>query len=149
MVAVCVSKLHRADFYGWTKDQAAALKRRDPKALDWENLSEQLQSLGKTEARELYKSYVVLPTHLLQWAYQPEKRSRSWRNTIANQRSALRKHLAENSSLKARDAAEFADVCEISRREASTETDMDVEAFPERPPFTAAQAREPEFWPER
>jgi hypothetical protein len=30
-----MSKLYRADFYGWTKDQAAALKRRDPKALDW------------------------------------------------------------------------------------------------------------------
>ena len=144
-----MSNLYRADFYGWANDQAAALKRRDPQALDWENLAEELESLGKTEARELYNRYVVVLTHLLKWAYQPEKRTRSWRNTIANQRSALRKHLAENPSLKARDAEEFADAYEISRREASTETDMDVEAFPERAPFTAAQARDPEFWPER
>ncbi len=44
---------YRADFYGWTNDQAAALKRRDRKALDWENLAEELESLAKTEARGL------------------------------------------------------------------------------------------------
>jgi len=98
--------------------------------------------------RELFSRYVVLLQHLLRWLVQPENRSRSWANTIANQRDAIIRHLEQNPGLKSKEPEEFAAAYVAARREASTETDLDLAAFPEAPPFTPEQARDSDFWPE-
>ena len=63
---------YRTDFYQWIKDQVDALRRRDPTKLDWENLSEEIESLGKREQREVAARLKTLTFHLIQWRYQPE-----------------------------------------------------------------------------
>jgi hypothetical protein len=70
--------LYESDFYGWTELQAKALATRQVEALDWQNLREEIISLGKQEYRELVIRLTVLVGHLLKWEYQPDKRSRSW-----------------------------------------------------------------------
>ena len=70
--------LYESDFYGWTELQAKALATRQVEALDWQNLREEIISLGKQEYRELVSRLTVLVGHLLKWEYQPDKRSRSW-----------------------------------------------------------------------
>ena len=94
------NSLYESDFYGWTELQAKALANRQVEALDWQNLREEIISLGKQEYRELVSRLTVLVGHLLKWEYQPDKRSRSWFLTIREQRRGIRRHLQGNSSLK-------------------------------------------------
>jgi hypothetical protein len=140
--------LYERDFYSWALAQAAAARAKDAAALDWDNLAEELEGLSRTEARELHSRYQVLLAHLLKWLVQPERQSRSWRNTIAEQRRAIARHLHQNPGLRSKDAEEFLDAYGIARLVASTETDLDVTVFPEEPPFTIAQAKDPDFLPE-
>ena len=41
------SKLDRPDGYAWAKQQAAALRRRDYERVDWENVIEEIESIGR------------------------------------------------------------------------------------------------------
>ena len=136
------------DFHAWANEQAEALRRRSANEIDWDNVAEEIESLGKTEARELYSRLVVLLTHLLKWRFQPEGQGNSWRGTINEQRRAILKHLRENPSLSAREDQEFTDAYEAARARASADTGLDDEVFPERPPFTLEKAKADDFWPE-
>lgn len=136
------------DYWSWTKAQADAARRRSSNELDWDRLAEELDALGASEERELYSRYVVLLSHLLNWAHQPERHSRSWENTIATQREAIRRHLERNPGLKSKEAGEFAAAWREARRTASTQTDMDVSVFPEVPAFSVEQAKDDGFRPE-
>jgi hypothetical protein len=44
---------------------AARLKLNTPLALDWENLAEEIEDLGKSRAREFSSRYYRLLAHLL------------------------------------------------------------------------------------
>jgi hypothetical protein len=143
-----MTKTYDADYYSWTREQADALKRRSANELDWDRLAEEMDALGASEERELNARYVVLLTHLLKWIYQPERRGRSWSNTISEQRAQIARHLRRNPGLKAHDAEEFEIAYQSARREASTETDLDVDVFPEAPPFTMEQAKDEAWMPE-
>lgn len=135
------------DFHAWAVEQAEALKRRSANEIDWDNLAEELGSLAGSEVRELYNRYVVLLLHLLKWEFQPERRGRSWRNSILIQRKELARHIKHNPSLKSLEQEEFTDAYQTARLQASTETDLPSSAFPETPPFTKQEARDLNWWP--
>ena len=92
--------LYERDYYTWTLEQARALKQRRAEMLDWENLAEEVEDLGKSERRELRNRLHVLLAHLLKWRHQPKRRSRSWRATATVQRIEIRQLLLENPGLK-------------------------------------------------
>ncbi|MFM6004301.1 MAG: DUF29 domain-containing protein, partial [Sphaerospermopsis kisseleviana] len=94
------SSLYQTDFVAWIHQQQVALNNRDVSSLDWENLAEELNSMGIREKNELKNRLVVLLAHLLKWEHQPRKRSVSWFTTIANQRDDLQDLLAEKPSLQ-------------------------------------------------
>ncbi|MFM7713159.1 MAG: DUF29 domain-containing protein, partial [Microcystis sp.] len=94
------NSLYESDFYGWTELQAKVLANRQVEELDWQNLREEIISLGKQEYRELVSRLTVLVGHLLKWEYQPDKRSKSWRVTIRGQRREINFLLDKNPSLK-------------------------------------------------
>ncbi len=108
------NSLYEYDFYGWTELQAKALANRQVEALDWQNLREEIISLGKQEYRELVSRLTVLVGHLLKWEYQPDKRSRSWFLTIREQRRGIRRHLEGNPSLKSRIPTALSDDTDFS-----------------------------------
>jgi hypothetical protein len=143
-----MSKLYEADFYTWARTQAELARRRSSNEFDWDQVAEELEALGASEERELGSRYIVLLQHLLKWIYQPSGRGRSWRATIAEQRRAIAKLLRRNPGLKAREASEFADAYVDARDRASGDTDLDIETFPETPPFTMEDAKSADYWPE-
>jgi hypothetical protein len=116
--------LYESDFYGWTELQANVLANRQVEALDWQNLREEIISLGKQEYRELVSRLTVLVGHLLKWEYQPDKRSRSWFLTIREQRRAIRRHLQGNPSLKSRIPTALSDAFEAGVDLALRDTDL-------------------------
>lgn len=142
-----MSRAYEADFYSWAMHQGDALRRRSANELDWDNLAEELESLGRSQQNELYSRYVVLLAHLLKWIVQPDLRSRSWRATIAEQRRAIERLLRQNPGLKSLEASTFAEAYLDARDRASGETDLDVESFPEEPPFTLIDATDGDWWP--
>jgi hypothetical protein len=38
---------YEADFFAWTQEQAQLLRDRDARGLDWENLAEEIDSMGR------------------------------------------------------------------------------------------------------
>ena len=59
--------LHDSDFYAWTLEQAALLRARRVGEADLEAIAEEIESMGKTEKRELVSRLTVLLLHLLKW----------------------------------------------------------------------------------
>ncbi len=143
-----MSRTYDADFYTWAIDQASALKRRSANELDWDNLAGELETLGASEERELVARYRVLLAHLLKWIVQPDRRGRSWENTIANQRDDLAELLARNPGLQPKEEDAFTGAYRRARRDASTETDLDLGQFPVEPPFTMDEAKDATWMPQ-
>ena len=55
--------LYDADVYAWSNEQAKRLRVLKPDGLDWENVAEEIESLGKSDKRALASDLqVVLST---------------------------------------------------------------------------------------
>jgi Domain of unknown function DUF29 len=78
--------LYDEDFYAWTVEQARLLRSGKLSAIDAANIAEEVESMGRSDRRELQSRLVVLTLHLLKWRFQPSARSRSWLATIEEQR---------------------------------------------------------------
>ena len=68
------TSLYEQDFYAWTQEQGALLRERKTKALDYVNLAEEVESLGKCQQHALESRLEKLVLHLLKWHFQPAKR---------------------------------------------------------------------------
>jgi hypothetical protein len=81
-----LAALYKRDYYTWTGAQAEALRERKVSGLDLDNLADEVDDLGKAERHRLESYLESLLMHLLKWAYQPQRRSRSWANSIEEHR---------------------------------------------------------------
>jgi len=139
---------YEADFYAWTNEQAALLRAGKLGAADVDNIAEELESMGRSEKRELVNRLVVLLAHLLKWQFQPRHRGASWEATIKTQRLDVADHLAENPSLKSTLDVVMTAAYKRARISAAGETGLSESAFPVLRPWTWAQIMNEEFWPE-
>lgn len=137
-----------ADFHAWTQDQAARLRKLRPNSLDWENIAEEIETLGRSEKREIESRLGVLLLHLLKRAQQPDHRKSGWRATIVEQRRQLLRTLGENPSLGAHPYAVLADQYEVARLRAIDEIGLEDDDFSETCPFGIEQVLDPAFWPD-
>jgi len=135
-----MTKLYERDFFAWTQDQADALRRRSVNELDWENLLEEVESMGRQARNELRSHLIVLLTHLLKWRFQPQRRSRSWTFSILEQRREAERLILENPSLKPELAEILGDAYRTARLRAARETRLTAKRFPKESPFTWDQA---------
>ncbi len=135
-----MSDLYDRDFFAWANQQAALLRAGRLSDADVANIAEEIDSMGRSEKRELINRLNILLMHLLKWRFQPERRTRSWEVSIANTRDELTDHLADNSSLKAMLPEAMAKAYRRARRAASTETDPAESTFPADCPWTFDEA---------
>jgi hypothetical protein len=138
--------LYDRDFYAWTNEQAALLRAGKLSAADIEHIAEEIESMGKTEKRELVNRLAVLLMHLLKWQYQPLGRCTSWRLTIKEQRRELLDHLADNPSLKAKLAEATVSAYGRAQLSAARETNLPETTFPDICPWAFEQIAG-DFWP--
>jgi Domain of unknown function DUF29 len=59
------------DFHGWAVEQAQLLRDGRLAAADVANIAEEIESLGRSERRELVNRLAVLLLHLLKWFTSP------------------------------------------------------------------------------
>jgi Domain of unknown function DUF29 len=142
---------YERDYYGWTVEQAARLKRLQPEGLDWENLADEVIDLGHTERDKLESHLRILLIHLLKWKYQPRKRSGSWQASIINPRKQVARVLKRSPGLKPKLDEIFAEAYEDARAEAGGEMKLKRRQWEGLLPavceWTIGQVLE-DFWPD-
>jgi hypothetical protein len=140
--------LYDTDLHAWALREAEKLRARSGNTLDWDLVAEEIESVGKSESRELDSRATVLLAHLLKWMFQPSHRGASWEITIKRERLQISRHLARNPSLDARKLTALAEAYDVARLDAAQETGLPEALFPLEPPFPLEAALDPDFWPE-
>ena len=139
--------LYDRDFYAWTAEQAELLRERRFAEVDLEHITEEIESMGRSEKRELVSRLTVLLLHLLKWQFQPVRQGPSWRLSIATTRDALADHLEENPSLRAVLEASIGVAYRRARRNAAVETGLAEHNFPATCVWSTDQLLGEDFWP--
>ena len=134
-----------SDVYEWTKDQADALRRRAANELDWDNLAEEIESLGISNRHQIKSRLEILILHLLKWKYQPEWQCGSWRGSILEARHRLEDLLEASPSLGPLPAEHLPKAHARARRKALAETGL--YRLPETCPWAIEQILDDNFLP--
>lgn len=134
------SSLYETDFFSWANAQAELLRRGDVATADITNIAEELESMGRSERRELKNRLAVLLAHLLKWRGQPGLRSTSWRLTIAEQRRQVEDVLTDSPGLKPQSVEILLKAYGDALLRAQRETGLPADAFPAECPWTVEQA---------
>jgi len=89
----------------WADSQARALRDAGQAGtnlpIDWENVAEEIEALGKSQARELASRIAIILVHLMKLETSPATEPRAgWQETIAQQRGDIDRLLADSPSLR-------------------------------------------------
>jgi hypothetical protein len=98
--------MYDTDVLLWSEQQAELLRRRaagelvNEAELDWPNIAEEIEALGKSERRELRNRIATLLDHLIKLQASPATEPRTvWRRTVREQRRGIQRLLKESPSL--------------------------------------------------
>jgi Domain of unknown function DUF29 len=139
--------LYDADFFAWTQEQARLLRDRRFDDVDLGNVVEEIESVGRSEKREIRNRLTVLVMHLLKWKYQPGARTQSWQRAIRNQRTEIEAIVEDSPSLMDYAADIAGRQYRSARLAAAEETGIDFTLFPDLCPFSSAEILDPDFLP--
>ncbi len=136
--------LYDRDYALWLDSQVLAIKERNLKALDWSNLLEEIEDMGRAEKRAISSYLARLLEHLLKIQYWEDERERNiqgWRTEIRAFRKGIRRYLKDSPSLKNYLVAIF----DEELRDAIS--DMSEEFYiPKDAQITLEQALNPDFF---
>ena len=139
---------YQKDFYSWTREQAELLRSGRFDELDIVNLIEEIETLGRSEKRELENRLTVLLVYLLKWQYQSSRRGQNWRLTIQEQRLELFDVLNDNPGLKSQLQALLTHSYRKAKIRATKETGLDKDDFPSTCPWEFARLMDEAFFPD-
>jgi len=99
--------LYQDDIVLWSAEQAHALRNagvariNTPDPIDWENVAEEIESLGRSERSALRSRIGVILEHLMKLDASPRKAPRrGWLETILAQRVEIDRLLADSPSFR-------------------------------------------------
>jgi hypothetical protein len=140
--------MYERDYYGWIQHNVNAIREGRLEDVDWVNVAEELEDMGKSERRALRSQLARLLAHLLKWSYQPERRrssENSWRATIEHARDSTRELVEENPSAK----PELHEFLRAAYRDALAqvvgETNLPKKNFPAACPWSLDQVFDEKF----
>jgi hypothetical protein len=89
----------------WAEDQARALRDAGHAGthlrIDWENVAEEIEALGRSQGRELASGIATILAHLMKLEALPAREPRAdWQETIAQHRGDIERVLADSPSLR-------------------------------------------------
>ncbi len=140
---------YEKDFYSWLMGNAQLLREQRFDKIDADHIAEELESMGRSEKRELVSRFAVLLAHLLKWQFQSVKRSRSWKNTIMVQRLDIKDLLEDSPSLRYLIEAKLDKAYEKAKLKAEDETGIDKKHFPLRCPYSFEETLNKTFFPNK
>ena len=141
-----MSDLYEEDIVLWSERQGELLRRRaegelvNDAELDWPNIAEEIESMGRAERDQLISRLAILLAHLLKWRFQAERRGNSWRLSILEQRRRSVRIVTRSPSLRPHlddiVAEAYGDAVLIAARE----TELPEDTFPPACPWTFEEA---------
>lgn len=143
--SIAQPSLRDTDFYSWTGEQVRLLRAGDLGAIDVDNIAEEIETLGRSEAAALRSSLRLIVMHLLKAIHQPHRASTSWLATIRRERINVERSLKDNPGLKPKLVVLFTEAYEDGREEASNETGL--AQLPVEPELSLNQVRDKAFIP--
>jgi hypothetical protein len=141
-------QLHERDFYAWANEQAGLLRAGRLSEADIRHIADEIESMARTEKRELVSRLAALLAHMLKWHYQPVRRGASWEATIRIQRRDLARHMRDNPSLAAKLDEAISDAYGDAILTAYGETALPKQTFPIVCPWSFEHMMDEDFWPE-
>ncbi|BDA82793.1 hypothetical protein Sa4125_03350 [Aureimonas sp. SA4125] len=142
------SSTYEDDVYAWACEQAQLLRLRRFDEVDLANVIEEIESVGRAERKGLKSSYRLVIVHLLKWQLQPQRRSRSWFNTIGRERDGIENDENDSASLAAQAVDIVTEVYSSARRQAARETGLPLSALPATCPYSLDFLRDHDAMPE-
>lgn len=148
--------LYDRDFYAWTQEQAAVLRGAGVSGtnlpVDWENVAEEVESMGLSDlnAALSYLSRVV--EHLLKLEHSPARDPRrGWEESIVNARGEIELLLRKSPSLRRKIEEEMAWSYGRGRKVAAKGLAVDPgftpADLPADCPYTLDELLDDDFWP--
>lgn len=100
-----MGSLYETDFAAWSAEQASAIRdagrRRVNAPIDWDNVAEEIESLGRSERHELKRRIGTVIEHLLKLQVSPAiEPERLWRETVLRTRLQIAQLLDDSPSLR-------------------------------------------------
>lgn len=141
--------LYENDYVEWLDVTLKQLKTHDIKDLDWENLIEEIEALGR-EQRHKVESYLLrLLIHLLlyqYWSSEKEWSGKGWEKEIDNFRLEL-DLLLESKVLSNYLTMILEKDYKKARKSAIRKSRLSPETFPANCPYTLEQILDPDWLP--
>jgi hypothetical protein len=150
-----LEKLYEQDFSAWIERNTGLLRQGRFAEVDVDHLVEELSDMGKSQQHELVNRLRVLLAHLLKWQFQhrqlagrwAEFEGKSWRNTIIEQRAALRYLIEKNPGLKSRIAAALEEAYSQALDVVVDETGLPARLFPTENPYDEQKVFDRSYFP--
>lgn len=145
--------LYDEDVYLWSVEQAAALRQAAASGtnlpVDWENVAEEIESVGRSDLKSFNSALVRVIEHLLKLEYSPASDPRAgWEDSADVHRYHAAEEIAASPSLRGK--LDLASVYGEGRRQAARGLKRDglpESALPAECPWTLEQLLDREFWP--
>jgi hypothetical protein len=158
-----LKQLYSKDFYQWIMENVELLKNKDFDLVDWENVIEELESMGRSELNSAISFMTIILEHLYKYEHfrDNDTMGNGWIKSILNSRYRLVKIFDKNPSLKKKAEESISEAWEDSVKKMITwfkypenkilakkyfgrlPTEQD---FPKKCPYTFRQILEYEPW---
>lgn len=138
-MAVIVKTLYGTDFAEWASQTAELLRQRRFDEIDIENVAEEIRSLGDSEWKRARSQLRRMLMHLIKQRIQPERDGSSWRASIVNAHREILDAIDLSPSIRRRLGDALTTIYLQAIRDAGRETGLDMQALPDRCPFTLQQ----------
>ncbi len=144
-----LKQLHESDFNLWVERIKEAIQNRDFENMDWDNLLDEIDDMGKSEKRALDSYMQRLIEHILKlkyWRATPRRRKtqgnarddverercrNGWMQEVTNFRNRIKRILKKNPSLNSYLKAEYSDIYQDAIATMSFDFDIPEDNFVE------------------
>ena len=141
------------DFLAWTEEQARLLREASRERIDtpigWENVAEEIESMGRSELRAVESALVRVIQHLLKLEYSPAADPRGdWKVSVLEHRDRVARDLSAGPSLRGR--IDTADLYRTGRKIAALGLERDgirPNGLPADRPYSLEQLLDADWWP--
>lgn len=133
------NSLYEQDYYLWLLQTAQLLREGKLNQLDIDNLIEEIDSMGRSEKKEIKSCLIILIENLLKlnyWQSEKEYNARGWRNTVVEQRLQINLSLEDSPSLIKILDESFLDCYDKARISTLQKYQLPRDLFPIQPPFS-------------
>jgi exonuclease V gamma subunit len=136
------------DYLLWVEQTLAQLKAGEYSQVDWTNLFEEIEDMSRRQRDALESNLIVVLVHLLKWQFQPEMQCGSWKGSIREHRRRIHRALLSSPSLRSYLTTILDDCYRSARSQASDETGLDLDRFPESCEYAIDRILDDEYLPD-